>query len=938
MPNPRAALLWAWCACFATVGACSLDNSADWVEPRTALDRPGTYHAGFNVRVVDDQGRPLEATVSVDGPWAGIGRDRRRATTTANADGHAEIRNLSSTQSLYVAVEPHERLRPITLPLEAVTNGVADLGVLRLKRNVVITGTVKRVIDGGPPTAADEGRVSLYAVGDGEWLGFANVRDGSFRLDDFDIEPMEIEFDDWAPGRPDHRARLPIDPERHRQHFDLLVDRGSLRIESRDVPPELASVEVERRGPRGRQWAAAEVPTHRIDLRFVDNEGEPITSARVSVAGKPQEPSAITDADGRVVMATESVPERLFLSGPWGAVFVGIESPKDWELARMGPPDVLADIVGQTEIAIPIRRRVEVEVSGLDPGDLVYSSTWGRRQWRTVDRTLIERVFGDRTWPDLLRAAAPGRLPRFAAYPVPDRLEFDFTEDRQHVLVVVDEGGPIADATVDLVEVAAPYLDRVAVNDPEADIFLGSLTTDAEGRLARLGNPRALYVAYVYADGYDPVRTVLQAGSETRVELAKRDAGVAFTGLSAGELLRVKVAGGDSLVALHRTEGTSDVVVPLAPGTYDATVENADSIIDRGTTFVLAKEPRVVDTTVDRRPVLTLRLPELLAVPERYRTDEEAKAASPPVDRWVVWASRRTPPGGVVGALATTSFGGIPAKETPVEVEALQEPAGPSRVLRFSGSGRWLVFLGAERRSIDNQYFIEVELAAGEERELGIPPLAASLQGAYERELVANHHGVAGPRLMLIRADGADSGWNVVNRVPGEVLRGRYDVEQMVLRAPADAPEHHDFAMRDLPAGEYHLFHHLGEESVWGGIELSLRNGATTKVPRLGSDEPGTWTVEVVDSEGRPIRDQVLRVRDRMHEVWEAFSQIPTTAAYAADGIPLPPAARLRGEPVAFESIRPGWVELVLDDPAGPARHYLRKAHPGSKLTLVVDD
>ena len=927
-----------WCAYLAVVGACAVDDPPDWVETRSALDRPGVFHSGLNLRVLDDQGRPVEATVSVDGPWAGIGRDRRLATTTANAGGHAEIRDVSSTQHLYVYVEPPERLRPVSHPLEGVTNGIAELGVLRLKRNMMITGTVKRVSDGGSPKAVDEGRLSLYAVGERERLGFANVSDGSFRLDDFDIGPVEIEFDDWTADTPNPRARLPINPERHRQHFELFIDRGFLRIEGRDVPPELASDVMERRGRRGRETTVAQVPAHRIDLRFVDNEGEPITSARVSVVGDPREPAAITDADGRVSMATVAIPEQLILSGPWGFVSVGIESPKDQELASRGPPDIVADILGQSEIAIPVQRRVGIEVSGLDPRDLVYSSGWGGRQWRTVEPTLVERVFADRTWQQLLRAEAPGRLPRFAAYPVPERLEFDFTEDSRHVLVVVDDGVPVDGATVDLIEVATPYVDRVAVNDPEADLLLGSLTTDADGRLARLGDPRALYVGYVYADGYDPVRTRLHAGSETRVELAKRNVRVGFTGLSADELLRVKVAGGDSLVALHRAADAPDVVVSLAPGTYDATVENAGSIIDRGTTFVLAKEPRIVDTTADRRPVLKLRLPELPVVPEEYWTHEEAKAASPPVDRWAVWASRRTPPGGVVGALATTSFGAVPATESPVEVEALQEPAGPVRVLRFSGSGRWLVFVGAERRAIDNQYFIEVELAAGEERELGMPPLDASLQGAYERELFANHHGVAGPRLVLIRAEGADSGWNVVNYVPGEILLGRYDLERMVFLAPADPLKHHDFAIRDLPAGEYHLFHHLGEDSVWGGIELSLRAGRTARIPRLGSDQAGTWTVEVVDSEGHPIRDQVLRVRDRMHEAWAAFSRIPTTGAYAADGIPLPPAARLRGAPVAFESIRPGWVELVLDDPAGPARHYLRKAHPGSKLTLVVDD
>lgn len=90
--------------------------------------------------------------------------------------------------------------------------------------------------------------------------------------------------------------------------------------------------------------------------------------------------------------------------------------------------------------------------------------------------------------------------------------------------------------------------------------------------------------------------------------------------------------------------------------------------------------------------------------------------------------------------------------------------------------------------------------------------------------------------------------------------------------------------------------------------------------------------------EGHPVTDRILRVRDRMHEAWAAYTEIPTTGAYGADPIPIPPAARLRGNPVVFESMRAGWLELILDDPAGPPRHYYREAVPGRTYTLAVDD
>ena len=919
MANPRTALPWAWCAFLATAGACSLDNSPDWVEPRTALDRRGTHNASFNLRVTDEQGDPVDATVTIP--------INPPATATTDEDGHAELRNIASPDWLFLSVKPGNRFRPQYLALEGVSNGVADLGILRLKRNLVITGAVKRATEGDEPAVVEEGRVSLHAVGDGEQLAFSPVRDGWFRLEDFDVEPMEIEFDDSHWTGSEHRVPLAIKPGSDRLHFELTVERGLLRVESRDVPP-------------GPGTAATEEPTQRIELRLVDTEGEPIAGSQVRVSYPARSAPAFTDADGRFSLTAVGVPEQLYVTGPWGLVSFGVESPK---VEDSRPPDVVADLTGQSEVQIPILHRVELEIAGVDAQGLTYSWRSSAGQWRTVDRTLLERMFDDlySGSPLLLRVDSPGHFPRFAPYPPQGRLVIDFTEDRQLVLAVVDEQGPVAGAIVDVVEVATTYLDRVAVNEPEADLTLGSLSTDADGRLVRLGNPRALYVAYVYAKGYVPARVVLQAGSEKQVLLVKRDVMVTFTGLGIGELLRVKVAGRDSLVALRRVADTSPVVVPLAPGTYDVSVANADSVVERGTTFVLGGEPRVVDTTVDRRPELVVRLPKLPDVPESYRSREENAAGTAPADRWIAWANRRAPHGRYTFSYFERRYVKAGMREYPVEGEVREEPGeAATQVLRFSGSGRWVVCLAAERRSLPHRYFVEVELAAGEKRELRMPPLDASLDGAYERDVVTGMHGVAGPRVVLVRAAGTDTGWNVVNHFPGHHFPGQALLPYQV----ADAPERHGFVMHNLPAGDYLIYHHLGEESAWGGIEVSLRAGETTTIPSLGSEPPGMWTVDVVDSGGRPVRDQMLRVRDRMHESREAFWEIPhsvgiySTGEFAADPIPLPPARRLRGEPVTFESIRPGWVELVLDDPAGPARHYVRKAEPGSKLTLVVDD
>ena len=611
---------------------------------------------------------------------------------------------------------------------------------------------------------------------------------------------------------------------------------------------------------------------------------------------------------------------------PPGGLHLVCDADDDEWLSENTQRVVVGDFTEPFEVEAPFAKRLKVSGVGASPKDLSYGWLVEDR-WQGVGRAVLELVVG-RQLQTLIRAEKPGHLPRLVAYPPPDAdLRFDFTADEPHGLLVVGPRGPVAGATVDIVEAATAYREHIAINDRRSAVLLDSASTDARGRVERLGDPQAIYVAYVYAVGFEPVRVRLRAATETRAEVEPRSTRVEFTGLRTGELLRVKGAGRDSLVALHRVDEESDVIVSLAPGTYDASVENADFAIDRGLVFDVAAEPMRVDLAEDRRPELVLRLPELPFVSERYLSDEEKAAVERPRDRWSVWASRRTPYGRPMGAMAITSRGSASARERPVEVDVLEDGRGEtSRRLRFAGSGRWLVYVAAERRSIDHLFFVEVDLEAGETPELELPPLDAALEGSmgYEGDLDFNHHGVAGPRMMLIAADGSDAGWNIVNYLPERLAR--------------EGPDRARFVLDGLPAGDYHLVHHLGERPAWAGVPVSLRRGRAAVVAELGSEEGGEWTVEVVDREGRPVVDRILRIRDRMHEAWAAYTEIPTTGVYATDPIPIPPAARLRGEPVSFESIRSGWVELVLDDPAGSARHYLRKAEPGTKLTLVVDD
>ena len=185
-------------------------------------------------------------------------------------------------------------------------------------------------------------------------------------------------------------------------------------------------------------------------------------------------------------------------------------------------------------------------------------------------------------------------------------------------------------------------------------------------------------------------------------------------------------------------------------------------------------------------------------------------------------------------------------------------------------------------------------------------------------EVVA-YHWIDGPRMMLIPT--GDSAWGVMSYLPRPGRGGR---------------EPYTFAVDGLPAGDYHLYHHLADERGWGGREVSIAPGSTTRVEGLGANPPAGLVVEVVDARGQPVRSRILRIRDRLHKEWHPSAGLVITS-WPVDPVPVPPALRLKGEPVTFDSIRAGWLELVVDDPAGDARHFRRKVTPGKTLRLVVD-
>lgn len=891
---------------------------ADRIEEGSALERRGTHGASIAMTVVDPEGSPVQADVTLFGHLGGWpGFFYEVASTSSDAHGRVEIRDIDCRDAVSLLVDPPEKFRQFHTPVRLASHGRFDLATLRLRHNLVVTGNVFRIDDSGDRTRVESGYVALRkasVAGREGSLEIKKVNDGRFRFDELDSQPVEIIFtrqlSRGQPSGPDvYRAPFRTDPDRPVRYVTLTIDRRLKTGSSLDVS--------EQESP-----APDSQTRHRLEGRLLLPGGKPVRGLLVRTISDGRRISTITDSQGRFFFETKSpLTNALFVmtpSGPLSIVF-DEESVDDEDYPA---PRYLVHPHNPIEVELSVAKHLDVKVTGALPSEVSYSWIWIENDWVPLDRDLVDRILSDSEGQLILRARTSRHLARLAPYPPKQSdLSFDFENDTPYRLQVVSNGMPISGARVDIVETSGLFSVDSLFNKPGQRVLLDRVRTDAEGRVALGGDPDAAYVAYVYAAGYEPARIRWRPGGEARLELKPRNAVVRFTGLQSGELLQVKPTGRDVLIGGWHGGDAEAVATSLSAGVYDASVTSSEGAVVRGTTFSVT-EPMEVDLTVDRRPRVTLRLPPLPPVPKRYR---EVSSSGPDDamsrDRWIALATRKTPPSGTVGAMAQTSAPFWSSDEPPIRAES---PDELTRILRLSGTGRWQVHLSPEHDSLDYSLFTEVDLAPAENLELEVPPLDSDLEGSmtFKGDLGYSHHGVAGPRLMLYSMSGNEHNWNIVCSIPP--------------RLAEKGPKHHLFSLERLPAGKYRIAHHLGERSAWGGTEVALKPGQSTEIARLGTAEFAPLTVEVLDAEGRPARDLLLRVRDRMHERWAAFSKLPTTGAFAARPIPPPPGVRLRGEAVTLPSIREGWLELVLEDEAGPTRHFLRKVKPGRKLRLQV--
>lgn len=107
------------------------------------------------MRVVDYEGKPVETTVSLWEEPAGLGRAIDIAKARSDADERARLTGIASERPLAIEVGGSYRLRPHLLFLPRLaTGGSADLGVVTLERNFIVSGVVyEKGEDGDRPAA-----------------------------------------------------------------------------------------------------------------------------------------------------------------------------------------------------------------------------------------------------------------------------------------------------------------------------------------------------------------------------------------------------------------------------------------------------------------------------------------------------------------------------------------------------------------------------------------------------------------------------------------------------------------------------------------------------------------------------------------------------------------------------------------------------------------
>ena len=490
--------------------------------------------------------------------------------------------------------------------------------------------------------------------------------------------------------------------------------------------------------------------------------------------------------------------------------------------------------------------------------------------------------------------------------PPPERpLGFRFEATARRSLLVRGGGNPLA-AIVDL----------ESIENLESDHrrFLRTYRLQADGKLELLGAGDQMVEAFVYATGFEPQRAIWDAGVPLTLDLIARSTNLEFPASSTILLARIRDSASPRKVRTVKLNAAGSTLMPTAPGTYDITCySNLGAVTGYQRLVVGPAQTTPVDCSADQRPRLTVR----------YLTEG-----------WRVSVSESTPRGGATQWAVMLVAGGVPGF---AETAATPERQSPREVtFTLSHAGR----LHVEARHGNQSLTIwrEIDFQPNQSIAISIPQGSSTLRGAmrtYGGGLEPSVHGFAGPRMQLIADNPAD--WSVTEYLPERDAR--------------TGEKRHRFTLTSLPAGNYHLYQHLIGKSktysfenhtthltapiaAWGGIPVKLEAGSTTQLKDFIDYPLNDLQIRVADATGRPIEHAMLRVRDRMSESWRQVEENPAQLEQAAHPIPYPAAARIVGGFAALHHIREGWLDLLVENDAGPTYSFTVHVSPGRELRL----
>jgi hypothetical protein len=570
------------------------------------------------------------------------------------------------------------------------------------------------------------------------------------------------------------------------------------------------------------------------------------------------------------------------------------------------------------DIVIPSASRLAFKITGVEMSNVRaywWHDSFGWQSFSSLEPWVSLGGFSEMT----VKVTADGFLPLIQSPKLPRMdwtknertpeeipIEFRFDSNPQLELLVRGDSRPLTGALIDV-----EWIDNL---ESDHRRLVGSYRTDSSGRVHLKGGGDRLIEAFIYADGFEPRRAIWNPGTPLIMELTPRSSTLSFPASSA-ILARVRDVESPTArsVRLSPTEALS---LRLKAGTYDVTIYGArGEVTQYQRLWIGAGQNKDFDPGVDQRPHLTVRFA---------------------TDGWGAVVTNATPRGGSVGWVAMIAGGGnLVFTDSAATIE---RQTSREAVFSLSRAGRIHVELRRNRQSLS--LWKDIDVLPGESVIMNAPKDDSTLKGSfrtYDGGLGTSEHGWAGPRMQLISDDPV--GWSVTEYLPARDSR--------------TGEEKNRFTIPGLPPGSYHLYQHLigtpqsymigGKQysytapiDAWGGIQVRLEPAGTVQLKDFIDYPYSDLHVRVTGSDGSPVQNATLRIRDRMAESWKQVEENPAQLEQAAHPIPYPAAVRIVGGRATLPRIREGWLDLAVESDKGATFSFTVPVSPQRELSLTL--